>query len=548
MNKWSIRTYQLILILVSIVFFVPFLGHVHLFDWDEINFAESAREMIISGDYLAVQINFEPFWEKPPLFIWFQVISMKLFGINEFAARFPNAIAGLVTLLVFFSIGKKIHNKLFGFIWAVLYAASLLPFLYFKSGIIDPWFNLFIFLGVYRAYNYLTEEKSRRLNLLLSAVFIGLAVLTKGPVGFLLFGMAGFIFLLINRFRVKTSLTDVVLFLLVFVLVGGFWYILLIFKGNFQVLVDFFVYQVRLFRTQDAGHGGFLLYHFVVLFFGVFPLSVFALPNLLNKRNNETHNFKLLMQVLFWSVLILFTIVKTKIVHYSSLCYFPLSYLGALYFYSLLVNEKNSKKWFNIAFLLTGILLAILLSAFPIVDMFKERIIAAGMLKDAFAVAQFQAELNWKGYEIALGIIFLVAVAAGYFFLRKKNLKYFVLYISPVFMIVYFVTLVSLVPRAEEYSQKVYIDYLKEISTEDAYIENYKIKSYARFFYGEVSPEKKNKFDKNWLMYGDIDKPVYFILRNKKKEEFINLVPDVSIALNKNGYVILKREPSIENK
>jgi 4-amino-4-deoxy-L-arabinose transferase-like glycosyltransferase len=548
MNKWSIRTYQLILILVSIVFFVPFLGHVHLFDWDEINFAESAREMIISGDYLTVQINFEPFWEKPPLFIWFQVISMKLFGINEFAARFPNAIAGLVTLLVFFSIGKKIHNKLFGFIWAVLYAASLLPFLYFKSGIIDPWFNLFIFLGVYRAYSYLTEEKSRRLNLLLSAVFIGLAVLTKGPVGFLLFGMAGFIFLLINRFRVKTSLTDVVLFLLVFVLVGGFWYILLIFKGNFQVLVDFFVYQVRLFRTQDAGHGGFLLYHFVVLFFGVFPLSVFALPNLLNKRNNETHNFKLLMQVLFWSVLILFTIVKTKIVHYSSLCYFPLSYLGALYFYSLLVNEKNSKKWFNIAFLLTGILLAILLSAFPIVDMFKERIIAAGMLKDAFAVAQFQAELNWKGYEIALGIIFLVAVVAGYFFLRKKNLKYFVLYISPVFMIVYFVTLVSLVPRAEEYSQKVYIDYLKEISTEDAYIENYKIKSYARFFYGEVSPEKKNKFDKNWLMYGDIDKPVYFILRNKKKEEFINLVPDVSIALNKNGYVILKREPSIENK
>jgi 4-amino-4-deoxy-L-arabinose transferase-like glycosyltransferase len=59
---------------------------------DEINFAESAREMIVTGDYSKVQINFNPFWEKPPLFIWMQVLSMKIFGINEFAARFPNAV------------------------------------------------------------------------------------------------------------------------------------------------------------------------------------------------------------------------------------------------------------------------------------------------------------------------------------------------------------------------------------------------------------------------------------------------------------------------
>ena len=49
-------------------FFFIGLGNVHLFDWDEINFAESAREMIESGDYLRVQINYLPFWEKPPFF------------------------------------------------------------------------------------------------------------------------------------------------------------------------------------------------------------------------------------------------------------------------------------------------------------------------------------------------------------------------------------------------------------------------------------------------------------------------------------------------
>ncbi len=77
---------QTAILLLGAVLFLPGLGIVHLFDWDEINFAESAREMIVTGDYLTVQINFEPFWEKPPLFIWMQVLSMKIFGINEFAA------------------------------------------------------------------------------------------------------------------------------------------------------------------------------------------------------------------------------------------------------------------------------------------------------------------------------------------------------------------------------------------------------------------------------------------------------------------------------
>ena len=105
--------HNLLIILIGTALFVPFLGEVHLFDWDEINFAECAREMIVSGNYSSVTINFLPFWEKPPLFIWMQVLSMKLFGINEFAARFPNAICGIVTMLVLFNIGKKLHRVLF---------------------------------------------------------------------------------------------------------------------------------------------------------------------------------------------------------------------------------------------------------------------------------------------------------------------------------------------------------------------------------------------------------------------------------------------------
>src|SRR5437870_5207659 len=89
---------SLLIIAVGALFLLPFLGAVHLFDWDEINFAESAREMITSGNYARVQIDYQPFREKPPLFFWLQAASMHAFGINEFAARFPDAIVGIITM------------------------------------------------------------------------------------------------------------------------------------------------------------------------------------------------------------------------------------------------------------------------------------------------------------------------------------------------------------------------------------------------------------------------------------------------------------------
>src|SRR5271165_6503343 len=164
MNSLSGRFIQMIIIIVTGILFIPFLGNVHLFDWDEINFAEAAREMIKTGNFLTVQIDYHPFWEKPPLFIWMQVISMKIFGINEFAARFPNAIGGIVTSLVLFNIGKTIRDARTGIIWVAVYICSILPFFYFKSGIIDPWFNLFIFLSVYYSFRFtLSNQPSNKI-------------------------------------------------------------------------------------------------------------------------------------------------------------------------------------------------------------------------------------------------------------------------------------------------------------------------------------------------------------------------------------------------
>ena len=194
MVKIKSRQNYFVITLLGILFFVPFLGGGHLFDWDEINFAEAAREMIVTGDYFHVQIDYQLFWEKPPLFIWMQVAAMKIFGVNEFAARFPNAICGITTLLLLFTIGKKIHSRRFGWIWVLTYLGSILPHLYFRSGIIDPWFNLLIFSSLYfLILTFSKEENSGQVKsifnkngpLIFGGILLGLAVLTKGPVAIL---------------------------------------------------------------------------------------------------------------------------------------------------------------------------------------------------------------------------------------------------------------------------------------------------------------------------------------------------------------------------
>ncbi|HTL80771.1 MAG TPA: glycosyltransferase family 39 protein, partial [Bacteroidia bacterium] len=195
----------LLITVLAMAVFIPFLGAVHLFDWDEINFAECAREMLVSKNYSIVQIGYLPFWEKPPLFIWMQAASMHFFGVNEFAARLPNAICGVITLLSVYAIGRKVYDDRFARLWVLVFAGSILPGFYFHSGIIDPWFNLFIFLGIYQFIIYTNEfpsistQKLFHRRIILSAVFIALAVLTKGPVALLIFGLCFLVWRLLKR-------------------------------------------------------------------------------------------------------------------------------------------------------------------------------------------------------------------------------------------------------------------------------------------------------------------------------------------------------------
>lgn len=549
LNRLNPYIVQLIITVVSALLFVPFLGGVHLFDWDEINFAESAREMIVTGDYLTVQINFQPFWEKPPLFIWMQVLSMKLFGINEFAARFPNAICGIVTLLVLFNIGRKIRNNLFGILWVLAYAGSVLPFFYFKSGIIDPWFNLFIFLGVYFLMLYAFPENMQKIkNIILAATFAGLAVLTKGPVGFLLIALTGGVFLLWIKFKIKVRVIDVITYFAVLALVGGSWFIVQILSGNFDTVVEFVVYQVRLFKTQDAGHGGFFGYHFVVLFFGVFPSSILALKAFGKETTDETFYpfMKRWMIILFWVVLILFSIVKTKIVHYSSLAYFPLTFLAAGFVYSMFQNRAQWKKWMSVIIIAISVFVALPVMLLPFVDKFKYKIIESNLINDAFAVENLKADADWNGFEFLPGLLFLIAIVFIFTRIKRTEPLKRAVYLWGTTLIFTLSVILLLVPRIEKYSQNALIEFFKSKAGQDVYLKNIHFKSYATWFYGQTQPPSNPDFYYDeWLLTGDIDKDVHFVTKIHRAP-LMEKYDDIEETGRKNGFVFYVRRAKKE--
>lgn len=546
---------------LALLFFFPFLGSVHLFDWDEINFAECAREMLQTGEWMRPQIDFEPFWEKPPLFLWMQALSMKVFGVNEFAARFPNAVCGMATLFLVFRIGHRLHDRMFGWLWALAWLGSLLPHFYFRSGIIDPWFNFFIFAGLYgfiefrwrffqhnSAQSFLVRHK----YLLIGGFLLGLAILTKGPTALLIAMLVIVLYWAKYRFKGKGYLANLVLFSLAAGVAALAWFGLEIWMHGTWFVQEFLAYQVRLFQTEDSGHGGFMGYHIVVLLLGCFPASVFAIANLWGDKECEDEmlesntlvscmrsDFGTWMQLLFWVVLILFTLVKTKIVHYSSLAYFPLTYLGS-------VTLWRAIKW-NVRPVITtwllpiiGVLLGGIVAAIPYfgqnLDLIKPLFKA-----DAFALANLDADIQWEWWQGIPGWVLVVSSLVGLFYWRRNQAWRTAQAVYVGGAIFVGGALLLLTSNIEGYSQRAAIEFYESKCDEDCFIKPVGFKSYAHLFYGcKKDPGPDKTVDDIPKIYYEIPtKKTYFVAKVNRLNPLPQF-PYIQEIGRKNGFVFFE--------
>ena len=550
---------ELTIALLAGLLFIPFLGGVHLFDWDEINFAECAREMYINRDFGRVYIQFLPFWEKPPFFIWLQVASMAIFGVSDFAARFPNAICGVLTLVFLFRIGKKYHDARFGWIWVLTYAGSVLPQLYFHSGIIDPWFNFLILIGLHYFFLYFqsrttASENQQALKFAgLSGLFLGLALITKGPAALLIFGLVVGIRWILLRFALFFKPLDLLAFFAGLSLFSLGWGLMETLRNGPWFITEFIRYNIRLFSTPDAGHGGFPGYHVVVLLFGCFPASFFFLTDLFRGKYSRDNpgEFRLWMHLLFWVVLVLFSVVQSKIVHYSSLCYFPLSFGAALAINRLLTGEKRTPIWIMVLIGFVSLVLSTALFIFPSLTSHPEWIRPL-LAKDPFAVANLETQISWDGWEWLCGVwVLLVFAGFVYFQFQGAFWKSFQILFGGTALSVVFI-LWGYIGRIEAFSQGTIISFFESLQGEDAYILTYGYRSYAHVYYPRIQPGQKPQlrdpekysesmdFWRDSLLRNPTDKPVYIITKINKKEG-LDQYPELKLQWEKSGWSVWKK-------
>lgn len=512
-------TIRLAIVVLGLLLFVPTLGSVHLFDWDEINFAECAREMIVRGDYLHVTVDYAPFHEKPPLFIWLQALSMLAFGVNETAARLPNVFIGIATLLVIFNIGIKLFDQRFATLWVLAYVGSILPQFYMRSAIIDPLFNLFIFLSLHALYC----SRERPYSMYLAGLYSGLAVLTKGPVGFGLIMLTLGITWFIQRKQQSFPLKSIVIVTVLTVLVAGSWLAVDFVTNGPQFVLEHLAYQYRLLTTGEAGHAQPFYYHALVLLVGCYPASILFI-GAMRSDTSETdgqRSYRILMLVLFFVVLVVFSIVKTKIVHYSSMTYVPMTFLAALALHRWMNNRQQLGTLAKSSLVVLATLWTLLTAAIPLAFINSQWMLGLSTFRDPFLRASLLQNVAWTGYEPLISILLVTGCIVALVFMRdarKRMASLFVLFGSVVCFVSLFLPLVA--PKIERYTQGAAVDFYASLRDKSAYVKPLTMKSYAHLFYSE-KPYELSATAKGiapdawepWLLNGAIDKPAYFVAR-----------------------------------
>jgi len=343
-----------ILSFACVLFHILGTSTLPLIDRDEPRFAESSREMIERSNYIVPYFNNQLRLDKPPLTYWAQVASYHIFGENDFAARFPSAIAATLTALLIFVWGRRLGGEKLGWWAAIIFTLSLQTFVHAKAAVADMWLVLFVTLAGWAGYELFQRPTlnqgaavSRppwaiwKSPFLVFYLALALGFLAKGPIAWTpLLSVAGLIIYtrdwqMLRRFKFAVGVA-------LMLAVVALWGIPALIQTHGEFLTVGIGRHVvtRSFMTLE-GHGAssfgmyalLLPFYFVTVFISFFPWSI-KLPWLIRKlwRNREagvdapSYSRSPVDTYLLWGIaviFVIFTLVSTKLPHYT-LPAFPL--------------------------------------------------------------------------------------------------------------------------------------------------------------------------------------------------------------------------------
>ena len=369
-NDSGIRTdFKYILILLIVGGFIYFfqLGAMTLWDTDEALYTEIAREMQTTGDYISTQWNYSPWFCHPPFYFWMVVVTAKIFGWTEFAARFPSALFGVLLIILTYLMGSLMINRRTGFYAGLITTVIIQLWVQSRMAILDMPFLFFLIAAVY--FFLLGIYKKSHYYYIGFWVSAGLAVVTKGPVGFILPAIYAGIYIIITKDwkEIKPLLLSwgVPLFLLFSV--PWYWVMSDIYGQPF-IETTFIYFFFKRIVAPVMNQDGSWYYYIPVFLAGFLPWTAFIPLSFyfLAKKFSDNRAKFFLIWIIF--TFLLFTFAGTKRPNYILFIYPPLS-IALGWAMDSIFNNGKFKKSSTISYIAFSLSTILVIGAFIIVAM-----------------------------------------------------------------------------------------------------------------------------------------------------------------------------------
>jgi len=316
-------------------------------------YAAIARTVLESGDWINLKLYDLPYDQKPQLLFWLGAIMFKLFGYQTWAFKLPTILFSALGVFATYKLGQMLYNKKTGLLAALVYVTCEMCFIYNMDVHTDALLTANVVFGIWQLMEYLQHK--RWYNFLLGFIGIGLAMMSKGPIGLAVPVFALGSYLLLHRdfkniFHIRWLIGAIIVLLIISPALLGLY-------NQFGMDgIKFYFWSNMAGRIDGSlsGHNTDYFFYIHTMAYILIPWSVFALVALFMEfREHTLKRWKVLPNDEFITLggsvlfLLILSVAKGKSPHYMMIVTPLISILTAKWIINI-QEVKNYERLKNI--------------------------------------------------------------------------------------------------------------------------------------------------------------------------------------------------------
>lgn len=303
-NNHTERDFPIALIALCAGVFFYGLGNLPFIGPDEPRYAQVAREMFISGDWVTTRLGGINWFEKPALTYWLSAAGYGLFGENEFGARFFIALFATLGVLLVFEFGKRIRSARFGFLSAAVLATCGMWPGFARVATFDLPLSVAMTLALAGFFIWEQHEEKQGKNRFwfLMCFALGLGVLAKGLVGIVLPSAIICLYsLLTGRLKILFKPKLLLIGSVIFLATAATWYAPVIAKHGREFINEFFIgHHFQRYLSNKYKHPQPFYFFFLVALAGSFPWMFYLIVSVWHSLRNWRETVADRLRLFLW--------------------------------------------------------------------------------------------------------------------------------------------------------------------------------------------------------------------------------------------------------